>query len=159
VPAWITIYLHRAPPELTPETIQHGIGAADWWTLGEGVGLDDEDEVDAFMDSIEWSAEPLELRFPERRPIQFHVHDDAERVRVEIAELDERDLDIPDAVREHMKRVACVVALEMAWTQLETMFEVVGFEIAYWLAETCGGVILGTNDRWFDGGAHRWDPY
>ena len=154
--AWITIYLHRTPT-LTPETIQAGIASADWWTLGETVNLE-EDAVDAFMDSIEWSAEPLELRVPERRPVQFHVWR-GERVATEIAELDERDLDVPDAVRQHLKQVTCIVALEMGWTQLETMFEVIGFEIAYWLAATCGGVILGPNDAWFDHDTHRWDPY
>src|SRR5262249_47744188 len=109
-------------------------------------------------DKLVWSDNPLELQYEGRRPVQFHEWTEPERVRTEIAELDERDLQVPDSVREHMQSVQAIIALEMAFTQLETMFEVVAFEIAYWLCEKYRGVILGPNDEWFDHAAHRWEP-
>src|SRR5262249_6699977 len=128
------------------------------WTLAEDYNID-EDDVSKFLDTLEWHDHPLELRYPDRRPIQFWVHTEPASVREQIAALDEIDLVIPDAVREHLQSVRAIVAMEMAFTQLETMFELVAFEIAYWLAETCAGVILGPNDRWYDHGAHRWQPF
>jgi len=158
MPAWVTIYLQRVPSDLSPEAIKAGIADADWWTLAEEFEID-EDEVDAFFEQVRWNAEPLEIQFEGRRPLQFHVWTDPDRLREEIAELDQiAGLVVPNAVREHLRAVRCIVALEVGFSQLETMFEVVAFEIAYWLAETSGGVIKGFNDAWFDHAAHRWNP-
>jgi hypothetical protein len=89
--------------------------------------------------------------------LQFHVTLDAEGIRARVAELDE--IVVPAAVRELLRGVRQIVAIEMAHTQLDTMFEMVAFEIAYWLCETRGGVILGPHDHWFDHDTYRWKPF
>lgn len=156
--AWITIYLQE-PLSLTgAAAIQREMPMPDWWTLGESLDLE-EDEVDAFLATLAWRDDPFEIHCEGRRPLQFHVWTDADRLRTEIEELDEIEgLVVPPSVREHVKSVRMIVAIEMGFTQLETMFEVVAFEVAYWLAERGKGVIKGPNDAWFDHDQHRWDP-
>lgn len=156
MPAWITVYCRSADPIPPPTQIEDALDS-DWWTLGEFHELE-EDEVDAFMGSLEWSDAPPEIRSPERRPLQFHTWTGA-RADEEVAELDERDLEIPTAVRLRLIGVKQVFAIEMGLSQLDTMYETVAFEIAYWLAEHRDGVILGENDAWFDHDKHRWDPF
>lgn len=156
--AWITVYLQQPAPELNPTSIQEGIAVADWWTLGERFDLE-EDEVDEFLDGLQWQAEPLELGVEGQRPLQFHVKTEAEEIREAIDELDELDeVEIPAVVREHLRSTRTIVAIEFGIGQLATMFEAVAFEVAYWLAAASCGVILGPDDQWYDHGAHRWDP-
>ncbi len=156
--AWITVYLQDAAPELNPTSIQHGIDVADWWTLGEQLDLE-EDEVDAFLDGLQWQAEPLELGAEGQRPLQFHVRTEADRIREAIDELDELDeVPVPAAVREHLRSIRAIIAIEFGIGQLETMFEAVGFEIAYWLAKVSRGVILGPDDQWYGLGPRRREP-
>ena len=65
---------------------------------------------------------------------------------------------MPAAVREHLRSTRTIIAIEFGSGQLETMFEVVAFEIAYWLATVSHGVFLGPDDRWYGHGARRWEP-
>ena len=51
-----------------------------------------------------------------------------------------------------------MVALELGYSHLRTMHEVVAFEIAYWLAEHYGGMILAPDGQWYDHAEHRWEP-
>lgn len=160
MPAWITTYLQQIPSGLTAESVRRGIDSADWWTLGEDVGLDS-DGVDAFMAQLRWADDDDDvLDFhvePERRPVQIHVWTEPGRVAEEVQELDER-VSIPSQVRRHLRDVRAVVAIELGWSQLQTMYEVVAFEVAYWLAERFGGVILSPADYWHDHADHRWNP-
>ena len=159
MPAWITTYLQNPPAPLSSDAIKKGIDAADWWTLGETVDLD-EDQVDAFMGQLQWSDDPIEVNVePDRRPIQLHAWMDSDRVRTEIAELNDRPkLGIPRRVRDLLPNVQGVVAIELGWSQLQTMYEIVAFEIAYWLAEVGDGVLLSVDDQWYDHDANRWEP-
>lgn len=102
---------------------------SDWLTLGEALELDEE-AVETFMRSLVWSA--TEVHAEGRRPLQLHRWTDA-RAREEVAELDERDLDVPAAVRERLRGVTQVIAIEIGFSQLDTMLETVAFEIGYWL--------------------------
>lgn len=157
MPAWITTYLHRPPPELTAEAIQQGISQADWLTLGEDVGMEPED-VKAFMAQLRWSDERLEFSVePERRPVQLYVWDDPSRVATELNEVAERG-PVPQSVQQQLSSVTGVIAIELGWSQLQTMYEVVAFEIAYWLVEQFGGVILSPDNLWYDADEHRWEP-
>lgn len=142
MPAWITTYLKETVTLLTSDAIERGIASADWWTLGEAVGLE-EDAVDAFMDQLSWNDEPLEFTVEtDRRPVQFWVLTDLADIKEEIEELvAESDIKIPPSVEERLADVCSIVAIELGWSQLQTMYEVVAFEIAYWLAETFNGVI------------------
>jgi hypothetical protein len=125
---------------------------SDWSTLGESIGLED-DEVDTFMAALVWSDEPSRVGQPNMRPMKVHVWTDPALVRTELEELSK----VPASVQ--LDGVTTVVALEFGISQLDTMLEVVGFEIAYWLAEHYDGVIKADNGAWFDHDAHRWDPY
>lgn len=161
MPARITVYTQEPIVSLTAEAIKKGISPADWWTLGEDVGLD-VDEVNVFMDNLAWSdGTPLEFRADrERRPVQFRLLSDAEEVSAYLAELLENgDGSIPAAVREHLSQVSSIVDIELGWQQLKSMYEVIAFEAAYWLAETYKGLIRSAGDLWFDDDEHRWDPF
>lgn len=154
--AWVTIYLAGELPDLRTASIRQAISDADWYTLAEQFDIE-EDAVAAFRAAITWSDEPLEIRHEGRRPVQFHVWTDAARVREEIEELAE-NTELPASVSTHLQSVRAIVALEMGFSQLETMFEILAFEIAYWLAGVGHGLIRGPNDAWFDHRAHRWKP-
>ena len=147
--AWITIYSKSRKPVPSLATIRDALGS-DWWTLGESIGLE-EPEVDAFMASLAWSDE--QVGQPSKRPLQLHVWSEPARVRAELEELSK----VPASVK--LDGVTIVIALEFGISQLDTMLEVVGFEIAYWLAEHHDGLIKADNGAWFDHDAHRWDPY
>jgi hypothetical protein len=146
VAAWITIYMKSRKPVPGAATI-HAELMSDWSTLGESIGLE-EAEVDAFMTSLVWSDE--RVGEPDKRSLRLHVWNDPDRVRTELDEV----ANAPVA----LDGVTTVVALEFGISQLDTMLEVVGFEIAYWLAEHYDGVIKADNGSWFDHDAHRWDP-
>jgi hypothetical protein len=151
--SWITIYLQHPLENLDIHDIKQGIGSADWWTLGEDFGVEEE-EVDKFMEGLYWQNDPLEIGQEGSRPIQIHIWREPSRLKEEIAEISEKKL--PGAVSEHLKNIHTIVALELGISQLRTMYEVVAFEIAYWLAETKQGLICSPDDLWFDHDKHRW---
>lgn len=151
--AWITIYLRRSPGRLTTGQIQSGIAPADWRILGEGFGIE-EDDVDRFMDGLVWNDEPLSFGQAEHRPVQIHTWADPARVEEELSELE----DVPDAASERLAGTTAIVALELGISQLRTMHEAVGFEIAYWLAEAFQGLIRSPDDNWYDHDEFRWKP-
>ena len=64
----------------------------------------------------------------------------------------------PARVRTHLTHVCSIVAIELSWMQLQTMYEIVAFEIAYWLAEAFQGLILSPDDQWYYYKANRWKP-
>jgi hypothetical protein len=156
--AWITTYLRQPRRIPAAATIKRQMPMPDWWTLAENFNID-KAEVDRFLASLSWTNKPSEIRAEKQRALRLHVWTDAKRVRAELAELDEVKGPVPVSVRPRLAGVKAVVAIELGFSQLETMFEVVGFEIAYWLAETRDGVIKGPNDAWFDHTAHRWNPF
>lgn len=156
--AWITAYLQRVPPPLSPSGLQGAIVHADWWTLGERLDLD-EDEIDTFLERLRWRADPLEFGYDGARPVQIHVWTDPDRIRVQLDELEHgQDPPLPPSVRERLRSTRAVVALDLGVSQLESMLSVVAFEIAYHLAETCEGVIQGPDERWYDHTAPDCEP-
>jgi hypothetical protein len=160
VAAWVTIYLRDRVAELSLVALQRDLaGQPDWHMLAETFEIED-DEVDAVIDHLVWSDEPLEIRLENRRPLQFHVWSAPDRVREEVAELDQiaGAPSIPPSVRAHLASIQSIIAIEMGSSQLETMFEIVAFEVAYYLAQQHRGLIRGPNDAWFDHAQHRWDP-
>jgi hypothetical protein len=112
------------------------------------------------IDHLEWSDDPREIRLAGRRPLQFHVRSAPDRVREAVLELDQiaGAPEVPASVRARLASIQSIIAIEMGMSQLGTMFEIVAFEVAYYLAEQYGGLIRGPNDAWFDHAAHRWDP-
>ncbi|NEO85406.1 MAG: hypothetical protein F6J87_14325 [Spirulina sp. SIO3F2] len=152
--AWIVIYLQKAPELLTAQTICKNIESADWWTLGEDFGLE-ENAVNDFMETIQWSNEPLSFGQEGQRPVQFHLWTERERILEEIWEL---PASTPPLIQQHLEHIQAIVALEIRISQLRTMFEVVAFESAYWLAETYVGIIQADDGQWYDYDEHRWQP-
>jgi hypothetical protein len=151
---WITIYCADSVPAINLEEMRKGISSADWWTLGEDFDLE-EDEVDAFMDHLIWTTDPLAFGLKDERPVRIHVWNDPARIKEEIEELEDR---MPPSVAGRIGKTKSIVALELGISQVRTMNEVVGFEIAYWFSETKNGLIMGPYDSWFDHAEHRWDP-
>lgn len=155
MPNYITIYLTEKLTQLDIEEINSGISAADWWTLAEEFDIEEE-EVDDFLDSLKWSSFPISFYQDGKRPVQITVYGESERLKEEIMEIRQRKL--PTPVQNHMENVTSVVILELGFTQLNTMFEIVAFEIAYWLADTRHGLILSPHGLWFDHFDNRWQP-
>ncbi len=153
MPAWITTYLQHEPHDLDAAAIRRGIAPADWLTLGEDFDVH-ADAVERFMRDLQWSDEPLQFGLPDGRPVRVRVWTGADRVEEELSELPPQQ----GAVREHLTDTCAIVAIELGYSQLRTMHEVVAFEIAYWLAARFAGVILAPDDRWYDHDEHRWEP-
>ena len=156
MPAWITIYLQDLPSTLEMSDVKKGVAQADWLTLAESMDIED-DDAQAFMDAVQWRKTPFEVGLEGARPLQIHLWDTADRIAEEVEEIIE-EVEVPSRVAAHLSHVKAIVALEFAIDQMGTMIEVIGFEIAYWLAETYNGLILAPEDDWFDAGDHRWDP-
>ena len=149
--AWITIYATSAKPIPDASALKKAL-ESDWWTLGEDVGLD-EDAVNAFMKKLTWKADSVGEKA--KRGLVLHVWTEPKRVKTELEELGK----VPKGVKPRLAGVRTVVAIEYGLSQVDTMLEVVAFEIAYRLAETHDGVIKADNGAWFDHDAHRWNPY
>lgn len=158
--AWVTIYLRDLVAKLSLVALWRDLaGLPDWHMLAETLGIEDA-EVDAVISHLVWSDDPLEIRLEGRRPLQFHVWSAPDRVREEVFELDQiaGAPAVPASVRGHLASVQSIIAIELGASQLDTMFEIVAFEVAYYLAEQHNGLIRGPNDAWFDHAAHRWNP-
>ncbi|OJV16989.1 MAG: hypothetical protein BGO21_29565 [Dyadobacter sp. 50-39] len=155
MPNHITIYLTQNLTQLSVEEINSGISAADWWTLGEKFDIE-EDAVDDFWDTLKWSDSPISFYQEGVRPVQISLYNEEKRLKEEIEETLQRNL--PNSVRKHMESVTSVVILELGISQSNTLFEIVAFEIAYWLADTKHGLILSPDGLWFDHCDNRWQP-
>jgi len=153
MPSWITIYLQNFVSEMDAETIRNSVSDADWGTLGEHFEIDEED-VTIFIENLQWRNNPLEIGQVGLRPIQIHLYNNAEDIKEELEEL----TTYPLTVGNHLKDIKTIVALELSTSQLETMFEIVAFEVAYWLAQTNRGLIQAPDSVWYDHDEHRWDP-
>jgi hypothetical protein len=105
---------------------------------------------------LKWSSFPISFYQDDKRPVQITVCSERERLKEEITEILQRKL--PASVQDHMKNVTSIVILELGFSQLNTMFEIVAFEVAYWLAETRHGLILSPYGLWFDHCDNRWRP-
>jgi hypothetical protein len=155
MPNDVTVYLMDKVEVLTIDEIRSGISVADWWTLAEEFGIE-ESEVDDFLANMKWSADPLQFHLYDRRPVQIEVCHEGGRVAEELAEAAEGSL--PALVKAHLEQVKSVVILELGISQAKTMFEIVAYEIAYWLSESKRGVILSWDGFWYDYGDNRWRP-
>ena len=150
--SWVTIYLKEPLKNLDFEAVQKGIANADWLTLGEDFDIE-EDEVNSFLEKLVWKQESLSIELEEERPIQIQVWNSDKKILAETEELDP-----PFKVQQHLANVKTIVAIEFGISQHGTMFEVLAFEIAYWLVETNDGLICSPENSWFDHDKHRWDP-
>ena len=154
----ITVFLRNTPERLDAKAIQEGLSPVDWLTLGEYVGLE-EDEVEALMDGLRWRDDPLGFESEGQRPVRVEHHAKPETVKALVEELDQSDrLKIPRRVRRHLGGVTSVVSFDMEFSQWGTMYETVAMQAAYWLAEEFDGLILSNDDQWYDHDANRWNP-
>lgn len=151
---WVTIYLQDFVQDLDIEDIKLGVSSADWWTLGEDFDIED-NVVDDFMGTLHWKSNPLGLAQKGERPVQIHIWNKKDRIQEELEEIEDQDL--PEMVQKHLTKVKTIVAIELGESQLHTMYEIIAFEIAYWLAENKRGLICSPDDAWFDHDEYRWD--
>lgn len=125
--AWITVYLQEDPPPLTAAALEDGTAAADWWTLGELLDIE-EDAVDGFLDRLRWRDDPLEVGVDGERPVQIHRWSDPAWIRERVEELEQEvDPPLPPSVRAHLRDVRAVVALEFGFSHVETLLESVAY--------------------------------
>jgi hypothetical protein len=169
--AWILLYCKRSLSEVTPEQVRAGIDEADWWTLAEGYGIEDEAAVNAALKYLrikELSREAGKVRWrlfyrPARlRQIDIERWTDpslvAEEVQEERPSLARMRKPAAKIIREHLAAVQETVGIEMGWDQLEGMPVVLAYEVARWLAHVGKGLIKDHDDHWWGltrGGAYK----
>jgi hypothetical protein len=164
--AWVMIYCKRSLADVTPQQVLAGIDDADWWTLPEIYGIEDEAVVDAALKHLRIKAFPddepgkhlWELHYRPNRPrgvrqVQIERYSDPSLVAEEVQE-ERRALSRarkPDAklIREHLAKVRETVGIELGWDQLDTMAAVLAYEVATWLARVGSGLINDHNDHWW----------
>ena len=110
--SWVTIYLKESLTTLDIKDIQQGIAPADWLSLGEDFDLEEE-EVNSFMEHLQWKQNPLEIVSEDERPIQIHIWNNSKRIEEEITELD-----APIQVQKHLANIKTIVAIEFGISQL-----------------------------------------
>jgi len=59
--AWITVFCKRSLAGAIPEQVQKCVDDADWWTLAEGYGIEDEEVVNAALDHFRIEPFPTDL--------------------------------------------------------------------------------------------------
>jgi hypothetical protein len=170
--AWVVLYCQRSLADVTPEQVLAGIDDADWWTLAEDYGFEDEKVVNAAVKRLRIKELPgddsgqyrweLQYRPRGRRQIGIErwtnpvlVADEMRTAREALARVRK-----PGArtVREHLARVRETVGIELGWDQLEDIAVVFAFEVARWLAHAGKGLIEDYNDEWWGltrGGAYK----
>jgi hypothetical protein len=171
--AWIQIFCTRSLAEVTPDQILAGIDAADWWTIAEYNGIDDEAIVDAALKYLkitsprhqEAGKHRLRLFYrPARlRQVEIERWTDAALVADEVKEARESLARVRNLgavkVRELLPRVLETVGIELGWDQLDgDMAAVLAYEVARWLAHTGKGILRDHNGTWWGvtrGGALR----
>ena len=155
MPAWVTIYCADSVSDVRPEVLLKAISSSDYWTLAEDHGVS-EDRVDPAI--AELCISPLgdgfQLHYqPEgERQLAIRRWNDPARVAEEAREvLEQIEGDATAAatqIREHMRGLKAVVAVELGFTQLEDMGVVFAYEVARWFAQTRRGLIKGDNENW-----------
>jgi len=154
--AWITLYAPDVITDIDMNAIEEGVSITDWWTLGELHNIT-ENDVSFFVDNLSWQQQlhQFELSY-ESAPVQLHLWNSPEFIQNKIKKIDNR---IPNSIRPRLQQTRSILALELDWSQLSTMYEIVAFEVAYWLAENENALICSPEENWYDHDIHRWHPF
>jgi hypothetical protein len=159
--AAITIYCKRSLAGSIPEQIRACVDAADWWTLAEGYGIDDEAVVNAALDHFRIEPQATDLgeayrvhyRPEGQRQIDVWRWTDAEEVAEELAgareELTRARRAGARGLREHLAGAKEVVRIDLRWGQLKGMAVVLAYEITRWLAHGARGCIRDHEGQWW----------
>jgi hypothetical protein len=166
VAAWLTVYCAKPIRQLAGAELRKGIDPADWYTLAEGQGIDDDAVVKAAVSQLRIADDGSELRCrpdPKLRPVQIHLWSAQERLAEERREVEERLVNLrsegAERVRAHLERTISIVALELGFPMLERMEIVFAWEVAMYLAETYDGLVSGLDNDWYDADRHRFQPF
>lgn len=122
------------------------LASIDWYTLGEGWGLD-EDAVEEALGGLAIAGEGLddaEVRWGPGRPLQIRsiTGADLEEMR---AEQDK----VPASATEAVSSAVQGWDLELGWSQIEGFGGALAFVVAFALAESGDGVIDFYGEQWF----------
>lgn len=172
---WLTVYCRKPVSALAPKQLLAGLrdedreapAGADYWTLAEHFGIDDEAVVDAALEGLRvrdanaTGLGALELCYrPEAgaRPIVVHCWTEPERVAEELEEAEE-GRSPPTGVLPRLRATKEVVGIELGFSQLEDMGIVLAYELARWLAQRGDGLVVDDDDCWMAVEGGGWvDP-
>jgi len=161
MPAWLTIYCSRGVNDVTSDDLLAGIGEADFYTIAEGFGIDDESIVDEAMSSLSFAplTAPDGARYEVSvapsgsRPLVIYYWTAPDRVRTELDEARDSLSGIQSAnaqrVLDHLNRVTEIAAIELGWSQLDGMGIVIAGQIAECFAGLADGLIVDQNGDWW----------
>jgi uncharacterized protein YbaR (Trm112 family) len=160
--SWFTVYCTRSVSHVTAEAITAALQAVDFYTVAEGFGIEDEAVVKQAMSQLrvepltDHAERPFAVRYraPELRPLFLHLWIDPERVKQELAEVEQHYLVGKSGrgvsqVRAALSSVIEVAAVELGLRQLEDMGLVIGGQVAEYLAAVAGGLIRDTANEWW----------
>jgi hypothetical protein len=161
--AWIVLYCRRSLDGVTPEEVLAGIDDADWWTLAEFHGIEDEAVVDRALKHLRIKEVPgdeagkhrwdLYYRPRGRRQIAIERWTDPSLVAKEVLasrqELARVRKPGAKVVREHLPRVRETVGIDLGWPQLEDMAVVLAYEVARWTAHVGKALIEDHDGGWW----------
>jgi hypothetical protein len=157
----ITVFGKRSLAGVIPDEVRAGVDEADWWTLAEGYGIDDEDLVNAALDHFR--IERLRTRLGEvyhvyyrprgRRQIDLWRWTSPEEIAEEVAgarkKLKRSRKPALRRLGDQLARVGEVISLGLGWDQLDGMAVVLAYEIARWLAHVGDGCVRDHEGQWW----------
>jgi len=160
--AWFTVCCTRSVRHVTAADLTAALGAVDFYTVAEGLGIEGEATVARAVGALrvqpaagdlgEW----FEVRYrPAKcRPLVVYLWADPGRVRQELTESQEEHLAGRKGrgvaqVRAALTAVVEVAALELGLGQLEDMGLVIAGQVAEYLAGVGAGLIRDTGDEWW----------
>jgi len=157
--AWIRVFCTRPVSQLSADNILEGISAADFYTEAEGLGIEDSDVEQAlsFL-RIETLTGPSDARFElfyrPKGMRQITIWVSSEELDEELEEVLELLEDISPSqvkrVKAFLDKTIEIVALELGWSQLEDMAVVLAYEVTRYLARVGKGLVLATDDTWWE---------
>jgi hypothetical protein len=162
--AWITVYCKRSLAGAIPDQIQRCVSEADWSTLAEGYGIEDEKTVRAALNHLRIESQDDRrgeahcIYYRRDRPkgcrqIECERWAEPAMVKQEVAQalvsLRGKRGGGVKRIREHLHKVIETVAFELGWDQLEGVAVVLTYEMARCLAYYARGLIEDHEDQWW----------
>lgn len=162
--AWITVYCKRSLAGAIPVQIQRCVDEADWLTMAEAYGIEDDKTVIAALKHFR--IESLDRRRGEAYCIYYRADRPKGRRQIELERWAEPALvkqEVAAAraalrgkrsagakrIRKHLRGVIETVAFELGWDQLEGIAVVLAYEMARRLAYSGRGWIEDHEDQWW----------
>ena len=165
---WFTVYGRQEVPDLSAEWLRRGItdgdpeapAGADYLTLAELSEVDTAQVEPALQHlTVRQGRNGMSVHYspdPRARPVELHVWSTPERITEEVDEALEGRRP-PDVLHERLRETRAVFGIELGFSQLGAMGEVIAVEIVRYLAQKADGVVVDDDQQWFEvvgGGFH-----